>query len=261
MSESNDVAAAVVPGAGGSSSEIPPSAAAAPYWGEREIAQDQREVFEKVGAHFQGAGVDSKIGNAALAWLEQNAGKPITSSEKKHSYDLSAFNIRPDDVHAVHAFANAMHAQGASQEQLEQLYRFYDGARSAQFQKTMEEARTLARMDGEDASKAIRAMRIEWGNEYEPNMRLLRAHVSRLPAAEREKLEERNAEGVLALNDPARIRELVKAARGGSSQKSPADELAELRAMMANPRSAYWKGPDAERNQARYRDLLRSGTT
>ena len=42
----------------------------------------------------------------------------------------------------------------------------------------------------------------------------------------------------------------------GDVGKSIATELQDLRAMMGNRQSAYWKGEKAEANQARYRQLL-----
>lgn len=46
---------------------------------------------------------------------------------------------------------------------------------------------------------------------------------------------------------------------GTSAAASIADELTKLRGMMGDRKSAYWKGPDAAKNQARYRELVSAG--
>lgn len=47
----------------------------------------------------------------------------------------------------------------------------------------------------------------------------------------------------------------------GSSQTLPDMELMELRELMADRTSAYWRGPRAESLQARYRQLIEGGAT
>jgi hypothetical protein len=262
VSDPKDGAAAGQPGSGAQPGQ--PAAAASEYFVGRTIPEDQRPAYDQLAGQLVAGGVPSKIGNAAVAWFEANAGKPITAPQIKHKYDWSGPDFRREDRPYLDSFGNAMAAVGATQDQVDALLRVREPARREQCMQNIANQREIERQDAEDARNAAHVMQREWGTEYEANRRLIAGYLRRLPTEERDKFElQPNAEGVLPLNDPARLRELVVLARGGGtaapSGKTEAQEFAELRALIANPYSNYWKGADAERNQARYRDLIAKG--
>lgn len=100
--------------------------------------------------------------------------------------------------------------------------------------------------------------------EYHSNVRLINGHLDRMPEAERAKYDGAVLEnGTLALNDPATLRQLAADARTlpagfaeTANQKHGGNVLEAIEAMMGSRNGAYWKGPDAERYQTVYRDLI-----
>lgn len=235
----------------------PGQAAAAPAPSAGEGPQDFATILEA-------RGVSREASDKALHWMRSQAGKPAPSEGVKHRYDLSAIHVRPEAAAHVNALLNAMHQARATQHDIEQVIEAYETMRREAVLQDARDYREVEAADREDARKAERVMRAEWGTEYETNRRLIAGYLRTLTQAERDKLElQPNADGVLPLNDPAELRKLVQIARGGGSAapagKTEAQEFSELRAMMGNPYSAYWKGRDADRHQARYRDLLTKG--
>lgn len=241
-----------------------PAAAPAPGAPAGEGAYFERAGYEGFGQMLQERGVSRDPANKALSWFLEHTGKPIAQQGVQHRYDLSSINIRPEAQAHVTAFLNAMHKEGATQYDVEQMLASFEAVRRDAVLQDAAVYREVEAQDAEDARRAESVMRAEWGTEYETNRRLIDAYLRGLPQEQREKIElQPNADGVLPLNDPAELRKLVEIARGGGNAapagKTEAQEFAELRAMMANPYSAYWKGRDADRHQARYRDLLTKG--
>ena len=84
----------------------------------------------------------------------------------------------------------------------------------------------------------------------------------------------RMADGTLIGDDPAVVRWFAQMSRqlnpigvampgmsGAGAMQAATTELAELRKQMADTNSAYWKGKDSARLQARYRELLEATKT
>lgn len=235
-----------------------PAASPAPYFEGHPVRDELRPHYEALGAQLFAAGVDAVIGRAAVGWLEKYGGQSLTAPATAHPYDVGSFEFRPEERAHVTAFLNHMHEQGASQADVETLLQTYGRMRR---HLAVQQAAELEELDTRDMKQAERAMRAEWGEEYATNLRLVNRYLDALPAAEREAIEtERLEDGTLLLNTPEGLKRLAILARGGGpeARTPPAEELRALRAMMRNPASEYWRGPDAERHQARYRDLLRS---
>lgn len=145
--------------------------------------------------------------------------------------------------------------KGATPEMLAGAGRWY---RDFQ-QKATQEAEAI---DQADAHLMRTTMKAEWRGEYATNIHLINQYLDCLPPAVTMALENATLpDGTLALNSPSVLRWLAQQARGPvlSGQRpaqSYADEKADIEALMGNSSSAYWKGPNAERLQARYRDLV-----
>ena len=112
-------------------------------------------------------------------------------------------------------------------------------------------------------------LRQEWRNDYRVNKQMAEALLARAPAGFRDRF----MNGYLADHTPIKAspeawkwlvqmeREINPAATvvpgaGGDVGKTIAVELADLKKEMANQNGPYWKGPDADAKQARYRQLL-----
>jgi hypothetical protein len=186
------------------------------------------------------------------------AGSPQpAAAPEEHGYDFSAFTIGEQDAPMFQDFGNAMHQAGAPQEHVAAALSWYEANQAREFQAE-EESNTRA------AIEARAALQEEWGSQFAPNLRILDNYLEDLPPSLSFALRTAYTEdGILLLNDVDAINWLLGQARGpvrgsGAAPKAPGDERAELEAMMANARSPYWKGPQAERLQARYRDLTQA---
>lgn len=167
------------------------------------------------------------------------ADKPIVDNFLKQAHEA---NMHPDQVNKV---------LGWYMEQQEQ----------AQAQ--------LAERDEQTRRECEDDLRKEFGPEYRRNLAVANELLSGAPEGVKDALlSARAADGTPLGNDPNLIRWLVGLAReinpigtvvpgsGGNAIQAVQNELAHLRSMMADHNSEYWKGPNAERNQARYRELL-----
>lgn len=235
-------------------------------------AEQQAQFGKALGAYT--AGVGDEVAAAARDWFVQNSHREpiaVTATHRFNFGDLA--HRRPEVAPYLDHLGNVLASKGATQTDIDQLIAGYDRMRVDVTRHLVPELDWAQKEDEKDASAARRVLREEWGPEYTSNMRLLRHHFERLPDAEREALEyERGPDGVLRLNDPEYVREFAKRARGGGVGEpkkagepaaeldaSEAEEFAELKAMMGNQYSEYWRGAKAEENQARYRDLVRRG--
>lgn len=104
----------------------------------------------------------------------------------------------------------------------------------------------------------------EWGANYGANVKRIRSFIDSLPLSVQDVLwEGRTQDGALGLNDPSVLRWLLRLSHpagayqpGRHGVSGVEQEIADMRKLMQNPQSEYWKGPNAEKIQARYRDLL-----
>lgn len=117
---------------------------------------------------------------------------------------------------------------------------------------------SLARGDDSDRKQVRSQMQKEWGANYGGNVKRIRSFIETLPLSVQDILwEGRTADNTLALNDPSVLRWLLRLTQPAGAYPGNADaEKREIEALMRKPGSRYWKGPEAESIQARYRELL-----
>lgn len=184
--------------------------------------------------------------------------------ESHDKYDLTLSDgmvIGEDDKPLVDNFVKAMFEKNAPQEVVTAALNTY-------MTMVQEQEAERATKDKEARDTTIAAMRAEWGQDYQPNLNLVKAFVSQAPAAVQEGLmNARLLDGTPLFSNPDVLRWLSGAARElnpvatvvpGSADPSSTiqTELANLKKLMGDDNSEYWKGPNAESNQKRYRELL-----
>jgi len=110
--------------------------------------------------------------------------------------------------------------------------------------------------------------RKEWGGDYRKNKAMIEAFLDMGPAGTKEAVfSARLADGTPLASHPGilqflsdRSREVIDAATivpSDSAQlaKSVQDEMSAIQALMGDKNSKYWKGPEAEKLQTRFREL------
>ena len=115
-----------------------------------------------------------------------------------------------------------------------------------------------ARGDDNDRKRVRAQMQGEWGASYSSNVRRIRNFIDTLPASVQDVLwDGRTIDATLALNDPSVLRWLLRLSQPAGAYRGNDDhERREIEALMRKPGSRYWRGPDAERMQARYREIV-----
>jgi hypothetical protein len=163
---------------------------------------------------------------------------------QSHSYDFSGLNVGETDAPIFHDFGNAMAKLGASQEHVTAALGWY-------------QERVARESAADEKIQAITfdTLKKEWGGEFDSNIGQIRGYLSGLSPSVAPwliKMSDYSADGVKMLLNLARQAPVDVAAPAPAAD----GELAKLKAMMADHRSAYWRGDNAERNQARYRELV-----
>jgi hypothetical protein len=117
--------------------------------------------------------------------------------------------------------------------------------------------------------QAEESLREEWGSEFKLNKNMINGLLDTAPEGVKgQLLGGRLADGTVLANDPKVLRWLASLARevnptatvvpgsGTNSVQAIESEIAGLKKLMGDRTSEYWKGPTAEKMQARYRDLV-----
>lgn len=196
-----------------------------------------------------------------LAAYRKDLGIPETPDK----YDLKLSDGRvvgEDDKPLIGKFLERMHGKNATPDQVSAgVDAYYEVVEEIQAQRY--EADEDFRRTAEDE------LRAEWGSEFRRNVNMVSGLLSGAPEGVKEMLlEARTEEGVRIINSPDTLRWLTQLARevnpvatvvpgaGANAGQAISDELATLTKMMGDQKSDYWKGPNAEKLQARYRDLV-----
>lgn len=158
-------------------------------------------------------------------------------------------------------FAKTMHEINASPATVHKALDWY-----YKFQGNL--AAEDAKRDGDFRRTAEDALRSEWGNGYRENVDRAGEILTLAPESIRFQLQgARLPDGTLLGDHPDTLRWLANISRelspvrtivpsGGNPAQGLNEELASWDAKIADRSSDYWKGPNAEANQARYRELL-----
>lgn len=164
----------------------------------------------------------------------------------------------------VNKFLESMHANHASPAMVSASLNAYFALRDEQMRQRED-------TDLSQKNETVEMLRQEFGPEYRGNMNAIHGLLGTLPGGVGTKLlNARFSDGTAAGNDPDFIRALVNIARElnpaasvapgspGTAQNTVADEITKFKTLMADPNSEYHKGPKAEANQKRYRELLKA---
>lgn len=169
--------------------------------------------------------------------------------------------IGEDDKPIMDSFAKALHGVHADPKTVHAAVDWYYKFQDEQ-EGLRQEANAAAKTATEDA------LRDEWGPDFRPNTNLINNLVGTMPKELQEELfQSATPAGTQIMNNPAMLKWLAQQARelnytgtvlpsGEATSKGLTTELDALKAKMGDRSSDYWKGPQAEKNQSRYRELL-----
>ena len=194
------------------------------------------------------------------AWRAENG---IPEAPDKYTIDLGEGVVLGEaDKPIVDDFLKHMHAKNLPASLANETMKWY-----MDFAERQAEARYEADMQAKQTFEDT--MRADWGNEYRTNMNSIGAVLDLAPEGFRDRfMQGRMADGTPFGSDPDALRWLANMARqinpittitpgaGANVEQAIGDEISKLEGMMGNKGSEYWKGEFAEKNQARYRELI-----
>tara|TARA_R110002074_G_C12558458_1_gene667622 strand:- start:19596 stop:20540 length:945 start_codon:yes stop_codon:yes gene_type:complete len=230
------------------------------YGSPKDLANALVNAQNKISSGELKAGKPADASPEQLAEWRKANGIPDTPDK----YDLTlpdGLVIGEADKPLVGEVLAAAHAADASPEVVKAVVAAYYKTQDAQAAKQ-------ADSDANQREETMVALRQEWGNEYTRNVNIVNGYLGSLPDGLGGKIAgSRGPDGLPLGNDPAMARWLAGLAReanplasviSGAGDKSSllADEIASFKTKMGDKSSDYWKGPNAEKNQARYRELL-----
>lgn len=191
------------------------------------------------------------------AWRAEN-GIP----EKPDGYEVSlpdGFVIGEADKPVVDSFLERMHGKNVPPDVVNEALGWY-------YQEQAQQMEAQAEADLDFRGKGQDELREEYGSEYKRNIRIALEVVPE--DIKDEFLGGRLADGTMIGDNPAVIRWLSGMARqinplatvvpgtGTNAMQAMETELAGLRSMMGDKKSAYWQKGTGEKLQARYRELV-----
>jgi hypothetical protein len=167
----------------------------------------------------------------------------LNEQAQPHGYDFKAY-ANEDNAARYDSFGAVAHAEGLSQKAVDALAS-WDQAQEAHAQKEYEA----------NSEATFAALQQRWGPEFDANLKAVASYIRGYPASVQRALmhlAEISPDGTQTLLNWAKQKPIDVA------EPRPAvdGERAKIEAMMADRRGPYWRGPDAERLQQRYRELI-----
>lgn len=195
-----------------------------------------------------------------LAEWRESQGIPKDWKEYDTTLD-DGLVIGEADKPILDAVLESMHNVNAKPEHVKAAMEAFYRGRAAEMEQ-------LEDKDATDSADTTARLRDEWGSDYKPNISVVENFVNKLPESVRDNvLNARMADGTALFNNADIImhfanmeRQINPAATVVPNSSNPMqtinDELDKLNAMMAKGKNGpYWKGPDADAHQKRWREL------
>jgi hypothetical protein len=182
--------------------------------------------------------------------------------EKPEGYKMPEGLVIGDaDKPLIDLFLKDMHGKNAPTEVVQTAVQSY-------YKIVEQQAAQIAENDVAHKTEMEDTLRAEWGGEYRGNVNAIGAMLESAPGGIKDKiLSARTADGRAIMNDPDVLRWFATTARelnpvatvvpaGGDQMGAITDEIGKIEKLMGNRQSEYWKGPTADKMQARYRELI-----
>ena len=202
---------------------------------------------------------DNPSDDELKAWREAN-GIPLEASG--YQIDLGGKELSDAEQGRVNQFLESVALPNNLTPATVNALLSWDQQREDQY------AEELSQSDLQYRQQSTDALREQWGADYRTNVNLMKSLFDQAP----EELQNnffgaRLADGTLLGDNPDVLNLLVGLAReinpvsavvpgaGANASQAISDEMSKLTTMMADPESEYWKGQNAAKNQARYREL------
>lgn len=258
------------------------TAAKAPAWGEKwreEYAGTDEKLLKRLQRYTTPKAVidtmieaQNKISDGSYKKLPANAtAEQLAEYRKANGIPETADKylerlpdglvIGDEDKPFIEKFAKAFHEKNADPAVVHAAIKTYYDVVDEQ-EGLRQQVNAAAKTATEDA------LRAEWGPDYRPNTNLINAFIGSMPKDLQDELfQSSKPDGTQIMNNPEMLKWLAQQARelnytgavlpnGEASAKSLESELTQIKSLMGDRSSKYWKGPESAGLQARYRELV-----
>lgn len=194
------------------------------------------------------------------AWRAEN-GIPAKPEEYKVNMPAGKQPPKEDDAF-LKAFQKHAHDANYTQPQ-------FDAAVSTFYAQVDQQIQSDTEAEKKAVETCEEQLRKDWGGDYKTNKAMADALLDRAPSGFKDRiLNGYTADGAQIKADPATWKWLVQLERelnpfatvvpgGGSGSAATVEaRINELKGLMGNQNSKYWKGPEAEKLQEEYRNLV-----
>jgi hypothetical protein len=231
------------------------------YESPEQIWKKTRELERKMssGEYRSQLPKDARPDEVAKWRVENNI--PLKAEDYKINMPAGQKPPAEDDAF-LKGFLKTAHDSHYTQPQV-------DSAINSFYAEVDRQRQVIGEQEKVSTEKCEDALRLAWGNDYRPNKAMEEALLARAPAGFRDRFFNGYlADGTKISASPEAHKWLVQMEReinpaatvlpasGPAAGQNLETELAGLKKMMGDDNSAYWKGPDASKNQARYRALV-----
>ena len=231
------------------------------FQGPEDIYKSYRSLEGKVSAGELRSALPKGASPQEVAQWRKDNGVPEKPEDYKITMPAGRQPPKEDDAF-LKAFLKSSHDRNYTQTQV-------DGAIEIFYAEVDRQEKAVTDAEAKAIQTTNEKLRQEWATDYTTNMNMAEALLARAPAGFRDRF----MKGYLADHTPIQAsteawkwlvqleREInpvssVLPGAGGDLGKSLANRLSELKTMMGNPQSAYWKGDKAEALQEEYRKLI-----
>lgn len=228
----------------------------------RDILKQNREFERKLSSGELRLAPKANATEEEMAQWRSEMGVPEKFTDYKITIGDDEVKLDSDNEPVFQPLLKAAHELNLSQDQFDKLIAADAARRGAISEARLQQDRAFAAEVKEQLTK-------DWGADFEANKNMIRTSLDRAGEGLYDLLiQGRLADGTPIGSHPgilnwivANEREINPAAPilpGSSSVtiNTVNDELTKLKALMGDKNSEYWKGPKAEKNQERYRQLL-----
>ena len=184
-----------------------------------------------------------------------NAGIP----EEFNKYEIGR-DVEDSDKAVIDRFLEFAHERHATPDSVKTAVEWFYHDRDIMAEEGSES-------DSRIATESEDSLRAEWGEEYRANVNRIDGFLDTGGVKEK-LLNARLEDGTLLKSSPDVLKFLIDVAlqinpattlvpgAGDNVLGAIGDEMDALKKLMGNKSSDYWQGPKAEKNQARYKELL-----
>lgn len=221
------------------------------------LTKNYFEAQEKIRQGMKNAGLPDDATQEQVAEYRDANNIPLESSGYYDALD-EGLVIGDDDKAVLDPILDIAHQNNVPADVMAQMI-------TSQMQAYADEAKAVETNDALHQQEAQTALRQTWGNEFETNLNLAKKTLSDMPEGLRDELmNARFMDGKGVMNSPEFIAYMANTAKqinpqativANQNYATEKERYNELRGMMGDYNSEYWKGQNSDSLQKEFRDL------